>query len=140
MAYVNTASTVKLQTIVNQAKAFGDIEPVLDVAGSSVQVPLFIANDVMNAICSVAFPWKWNEIFMPQFVTNSFQQDYAGIYPNGTSVTKLSWLERGIVIDINNDAEPKPYRLVETGRQLPQATGIFTNSATNSPLFLVSYF
>jgi len=140
MAYVNTQSTVKLQKIVNIAKARGDIEPVLDVAGSSIELPLAIANDVMNAICSVAFPWKWNDLELPQFVTNSYQQDYLGIYPDGTSVTKLSWLERAIVVDINNTAQPKPYRLAEVGRQLPQATGIFTNSATNSPLFLVNWF
>jgi hypothetical protein len=140
MPYVNTQSTVKLQKIVNLAKAKGDIEPILNVAGSSVEVPLAIANDVMNAICSVAFPWKWNEIEMPQFVTNSYQQDYAGIFPNGTSVTNLSWLERGIVIDINNSAQPKPYRMVEVGRQLPQATGTMFNSATSEPLFLVNWF
>jgi len=140
MPYVNTQSTVKLQQIVNIAKAFGDIEPILNVAGTSVEMPLMIANDVMNKIISQPFPWKWNEIFMPQFVTNSFQQDYAGIYPNGTSVTNLGWLERGTVIDINNTAQPKPYRLVECGRQLPQATGTFWNSATNNPLFLVNFF
>lgn len=138
--YVNTQSTVKLQTIVNNAKTFADLEPVVNVAGSSVQRVLDIANDVMNAICSVPFPWKWNEIVLPQFLTNSYQQDYAGIYPNGTSLTNLSWLERGIIIDINNAAQPKPYRLVECGRQLTQATGTFWNSATSNPLFLVNYF
>src|SRR4029077_1465197 len=139
-SYVNTLSTVKLQTIVNQVKAFPGLDTVLDVAGSSTMKPLFIATDVMNAICSVPFPWKWNEIMMPQFYTNSYQHDYAGIFPNGTSVTNLSWLERGIVIDINNTSQPKPYRLIEVGRQLPQATATFYNSATNSPLFLVNWF
>jgi hypothetical protein len=118
----------------------GDIQPVLNVAGTSTELPLRVANDVMNAICSVNFPWKWNDILMPQFCTNSYQQDYAGIYPNGTSVTNLSWLERGIVIDINNTAQPKPYRIVEVGRQLPQATGTIFNSATNNPLFLTNWF
>lgn len=140
MPYINTQSTVKLQEIVNIAKGFGDIEPVLNVAGSSALLPLTIANDVMNAICSVSFPWKWNEIECPQFLTNSFQQDYAGIFPNGQSMTNLSWLERGIVVDINNMAQPKPFRMVEVGRQLPQATGTFWNSATNNPLFLVNWF
>ena len=139
MAYVNTQSTVTLQKIVNDAMTFGDIEPVLNVAGAHTRAKT-IATDVMNAICSVAFPWKWNEIEMPQFVTNSYQQDYAGIYPDGSSVTNLSWLERGICVDINNDAQPKPYRMVEVGRQLPQATGTLWNSATSEPLYLVNWF
>jgi len=139
-SYVNTSSTVKLQKIVNIAKAFGDIEPVLNVAGTSVELPLMIATDVMNAILSEPFPYKFNDLAVPQFVTNSFQQDYVILYPNGSSLTTLSWLERGIAVDINNDAQPKPYRLVECGRQLPQATGTFNNSATNNPLFLVNWF
>lgn len=140
MPYVNTQSTVKLQQVVNLAKAKGDIEPVLNVSGTSASLPLAIATDVMTAIVSRPFPWKWNDVFCPQFVTNSFQQDYAGIFPNGTSMTNLDWLERGIVVDINNTAQPKPFRLVEVGRQLPQGTGTFWNSATNDPLFIVNYF
>jgi hypothetical protein len=138
--YVNTSSTIPLQKVVNIAAAMGDIMPIFNLAGSSTELPLTIANDVMNAILSDPFPYKFNDVFMPQFLTSSFQQDYCGIYPNGTSVTNLSWLERGIVIDINNTAQPKPYRLVECGRQLPQATGTFWNSATNDPLFLVNWF
>ena len=52
----------------------------------------------------------------------------------------LAWLERGIVVDINNTANPKPFRRVECGRQLPQATGSVFNSATSDPLFLVNWF
>lgn len=140
MSYVNTQSTVRLQKIVNIAKAMGDLNPILNVAGTSVELPLAIANDVMSAICALPFPFKFNEINLPVFYSSSYQQDYALIYPNGTSVTNLSWLERGIVIDINNLAQPKPFRNVECGRQLQQATGVFWNSATSDPLFQVNYF
>lgn len=139
MPYVNTQSTVTLQTIVNDTMTFPDLLPVLNVAGQTVRSRT-IATDVMNAICSVAFPWKWNEIIIPPFYTNSYQQDYAGITPSGASITNLSWLERGIVVDINNDAQPKPFQAVETGRQLPQATGAFYNTATYDTLFTVNYF
>ena len=120
--------------------SFPDLEPVLNVGGNSGQPALTIANDVMNAIFSTEFPWKWAEFQIPQFYTNSYQQDYAIIYPNGSSLTNLAWLERGIVVDINNTAEPKPFRQVETGRQLPQATGSIFNTGTGSPLFLVNFF
>jgi hypothetical protein len=94
----------------------------------------------MSAIHAVAFPHKWAEANAPLFYTNSLQQDYAAVYPNGQSLTNLSWLERGICIDINNIAQPKPYRLIETGRELSQATGsVFDASNSNSPAFLVNW-
>jgi hypothetical protein len=136
----SSLSTVKLQDIVTIAQGFGDIAPVLNVPQSSGQPAKTIANDVMNAICALPFPHKWNEINLPQFYTNSFQQDYAGINLDGSSIFNLSWLERGIVVDINNTAVPKPWRQVEVGRQLPQQTGMLFNSATNSPLFLCNWF
>lgn len=136
----SSLSTVKLQDIVTIAQGFGDIAPVLNVPQSSGQPAKTIANDVMNAICALPFPHKWNEIPIPQFYTNSFQQDYAGINSDGSSILNLSWLERGICIDINNTAIPKPWRLVEVGRQLPQQTGSLFNNATSSPLFLCNWF
>ena len=144
MANPSTQSTVKVQHIISIAQTFGDIEPVLNRSGSSAQPALTICNDVFNAICAVDFPHKWNEIIMPQFYTNSWQQDYAGIYLSGPlagqSITNLSWLERGMVISINNTAIPKPWRYVECGRQLPQQTGSLYNSATLNPAFLVNWY
>jgi hypothetical protein len=134
-------STVTLQMIVDIAQAFGDLEPALNVGGQSQQPALTVANDVMNAICGVPFPQKWNEMMIPQFYTNSYQQDYAVVYPNGSSLTNLSWLERGIVIDINNNSVPKPFRTIETGRELQQATGQwYANSGRGDPAFYVNYF
>ena len=125
MSYVNTACTVTLQRIVNILKTMPLLRPVVDVVGSEDEPALSAANDVMNAICGCAFPHKWNEMIIPVFYSNSNQQDYAGIYPNGASITNLSWLERGIVIDINNDSSPKPYCMVEVGQNSPklQPTG-----------------
>lgn len=148
---IMTQSTITLQKIVNIAQSFGDIEPVLNVAGDSSNPALIIATDVMNAICGVNFPHKWNEINLPPFYTNSWQQDYALVwgpqgsgspYVQGQSVTNVAWLERGIVLDINNTSFPKPYRNVECGRELPQATGNSWNSSMGegNPLFLVNFF
>jgi hypothetical protein len=139
-SYINTACTVTLQEIVNKVKTIPLLRPVLDVSGSVDEPAITAASDVMEAICATSVPNKWNEMEIPTFYTNSYQQDFAGIYPNGASITNLSWLERGIVVDINNDAQPKPFRLVEVGRQLYQATASLYNSATNSPLFMVNYF
>src|SRR5580692_2928431 len=121
-SYINTACTVTLQEIVNKVKTIPLLRPVLDVSGSVDEPAITAASDVMEAICATSVPNKWNEMEIPTFYTNSYQQDFAGIYPNGASITNLSWLERGIVVDINNDAQPKPFRLVEVGRQLYQAT------------------
>lgn len=152
---INTVSTVTLQQIVNIAESFGDIEPVLNVAGQSSGPALTIANDVFNAICGTSFPHKWNELNLPPFYTNSWQQDYALVYPPnwapgqpaaGQSLTNLAWLERGICIDINADSFPKPYREVECGREQQQNPGanyvvnMGANGSGGNPLFIVNFF
>ena len=145
---IQTQSTVKLQQIVNIAESFGDIEPVLNVAGQSSGPALTIANDVMNAICGTSFPHKWNEFDLPPFYTNSYQQDYALVYPAGqptgapssfSSVTNLEWLDRGICININSTSFPKAWRNVECGRELPMATGAGWNRGEGNPLFLAAF-
>lgn len=83
----NNLSTVTLQQIVDIAQLEGEIEPVLSVPGASNLTALTAANDVMNAICAQAFPHKWNEIYIPYFYTNSWQQDYAAVYLVGLSGT-----------------------------------------------------
>ncbi len=137
---MSTQSTIQLQEIVDDAQAYGDIHPILNVGGQTLNPALRIATDVMNAICAASFPHKWNEVQCPLFYTNSFQQDYAVVNPDGTSLTNLAWLERGVVFDVNNTAIPKPFRPCECGRQLPQASGTFWNSATNSPMFVINWF
>lgn len=106
----------------------------MNVGGSSSEPALTIANDVMNTICGLPFPHKWNELNITPFYTNSWQQDYA------TNTTTLSWLERGIVVDINNARPQKPFRTVEVGRQLSQATGSWASACNGNPLFLVNFF
>ena len=136
----SSQSTIKIQRVMDKFRAFGELAPIFNVGGWSTEPMMTISTDVMNAICAVDFPHKWNEIIPPLFYTNSYQQDYAVVNPDGSSFYNLEWLERGIVIDINNNSVPKPFRQVECGRQLPQATGTFYNSATNDPLFLVNSF
>jgi hypothetical protein len=133
-------STVKLQDIVDWAYTFGDIPPLLNVPQASAQPALTIATDVMNAICATPFPWKWNEVELPFFYTNSWQQDYALVNPDDSSVMNVAWLERGICVDINNTSIPKPWRMVECGRQLPKQTGTFFASNTAITLFLANWF
>lgn len=158
MTLLQTQSTVTLQKIVNIAETFGDVEPVLNVAGSSSSPALIIATDVMNKICATTFPHKWNTLSLPPFYTNSWQQDYALVWPSGyfdpntgeslegESVTNLSWLMRGICININSTSFPKVSRWVECGRELPQATGTYVQTGGWSgygqanPSFLANFF
>ena len=136
----STQSTITLQNEVDAAQLFGDLEPVLTVGGSSAGPALRAANDVMNAICAVPFPWKWNELQFPAFYTNSYQQDYAVINADGSSITNLSWLERGVAFDINNSAIPKPFVNVEVGRQLPERTGTYINAGPGIGQFIANFF
>jgi hypothetical protein len=85
--YFSSLSTIQLQHIADIAQTYGDLEPVLNAGGFTQTVALSIANTVMNAICAVAFPHKWNEFVIPPIYTNSFQQDYAVVNPAGVSGT-----------------------------------------------------
>lgn len=83
--YFSSLSTIQLQHLSDIAQTYGDIEPVLNVAGSTQTVVLSACNTVMNAICAVAFPHKWNEFNIPPIYSNSVQQDYAVVMPAGVS-------------------------------------------------------
>lgn len=77
---LSNLSTLTIQTLVDDANAMG-LVPTQNVGGFSKFPALICANDVMNAICAVGFPHKWNQVIIPPFYSNSFQQDYAVVYP-----------------------------------------------------------
>ena len=134
------ASTFTVQNMVDKVSGFPLISPIFNVAGYTSEPSLTIATDVMNAILATPFPHKWNEVSLPLFYTFSWQQDYALINPDGTSVYNVEWLEQGVAFDINNSGIPKPFCTVECGRSLPQRTGGILNTSTemNDPGFVVS--
>ncbi len=120
-------STKKLQDIVDYARTFAELNPVLAKGGFVQQPALEIANIVMEEMLSPKFNWKWNRFNIPPIFTSSWQQDYAivqvvnsstGARDGGASVTNLKWLEHGVVIDVNNTAIPKPIWPLETDRDL----------------------
>lgn len=90
-----------------------DLNPVLASGGLSNQPALTIANDVMIAMLSPNFNWKWNRMKLPVVYTNSWQQDYAV-----PGLVQLAWLEHGVLIDINNSTSPKPIHTIETNKDL----------------------
>lgn len=128
----SSQSTVTLQAIADILSTMIDIQPILSVGGYSNLTMLTIANDVMNEFCAQSFPWKWNEFELPQFYTNSFQQDYA--IPG---LTRLASLQRGVVIDINNTSIPKPWAYVQVVREQTEATSSWNGPCPwyRSPLF-----
>lgn len=95
--YFGSLSTATLQHLVDIAQTYGDLEPILNVGGQLTTVATSCANTVMNQICAVSFPHKWNEFNLPVIYTNSFQQDYAIVNAPGltgnlslTAVTLVS--------------------------------------------------
>lgn len=96
------SSTVSLQNVIDDAFRFGDLKPVLQTGGSSMEPALTIANIVMAELCSRQYNWKWNSFLVTPFQTISWQNDYAV-----PGITTLGWLENGVVIDINSSQIPK---------------------------------
>ena len=106
------ASTLKLQDIVNSAKAYADLVPVLGKGGWEQEPALTIANDVMQRYLSSNMNWKFNRAKPLSILTVALQQDYV------TNITNLGWLEQGWRIDINNTINPKPAFAMEAVRDL----------------------
>jgi hypothetical protein len=77
---------------------------------------LSIVNDSFGYWFGSYFAWKFNEIEVPPFYVNSYQQDYA------SSNTNIGWLQSGDCTDINNTGLPKAQPQVECVKDLPRAS------------------
>jgi hypothetical protein len=152
MAVISSQSQTTLQNIVDNVVTHGDIKQVLYAGGFNNNLVCTAATDVMEAICAVTFPWKWNMFQLPLFYTSSWQQDYAlvwgpndpavlqGLYDAGDSVTNLAWLCDGVAIQINNSSTPKPWSWVEVGRRQGRSTAaLLSNSFFAFPQFAASF-
>jgi len=136
---VFSTSTYTLQNEIDKVQDLADIEPIFNVGGWTTEPTITIATDVFAAICAVNFPHKWNRVNLPVFYTFSWQQDYALINPDLTSVYNVEWLEQGVAFDINSNSIPKPFVRVETGRSLPQRTSqTMSTSIMGDPGFVVA--
>lgn len=138
--YFSSLSTVTLQHLVDIANTYGDIEPILNAGGFTQTVALSCANTVMNAICAVAFPHKWNEFIIPPIYSNSLQQDYAVVNPAGVSGT----LVLTAVSQVSSSANTTTYAGTITNGEFGGWVGVpfviagFTNSANNGTFMCVA--
>lgn len=135
-----TTSTYTLQNEIDKIIIMPDLETIFNIGGYTIEPAVTCATDVFNAICAVNFPHKWNQAEVPLFYTFSWQQDYALLNPDFTSVYNVEYLENGTATDINNSAIPKPMVQVEADRQLEQQTGSYYNTSSfmSNPGFLVA--
>jgi hypothetical protein len=128
------ASTVTLQNLVDNAQAFGDLAPVLNVGGFSLEPARTAMNDAMNGFLA-DYPYKFNGFNLPLFYTNSWQQDYA--IPG---LTTLAWLTRGTCVNISSTAIPKPWSWVEVGRDQQSTTAaVLSNSFYAQAVFRANW-
>jgi hypothetical protein len=97
-------SNVALQDVVDGVSTIGDLSPVLlNTGGYAAEPALTISNDVASEMFAERFPWKWNRMKVPPFLTIPRQQDYCSI-----NLLNVGWLENGFRVDINNTQIP-PY-------------------------------
>lgn len=129
MAY-NSQSLITVQKILDKVRVLGDIEPVFNKGGYSTEPITTICTDVFAEIVAMNFPHKWNRKQLPFFYSGSYQQDYALVNPDGSSVTNIEWLEDSVAFDINNPSLPKGGVPVSVGRSLPRRSGSFGSSSS----------
>src|SRR5271170_4786654 len=110
------SSSVSLQAVVNDTMRFGDVKPVLQSGGSSMEPALTVGNIVMAELCSRRYNWPWNSFNITPFATSGWQNDYASGGPalangvwtqNPSNISNLGWLASGVIIDINSSCIPK---------------------------------
>lgn len=114
------ASTITLQSVVDYARTFAELTPVLAVGGQSQQPALSIAQDVMGKMLGPTMPWKWNRILVPPFYTNAWQQDY-GV----PGISNLKWIENATWVDVNNTSTVKPVAALEAVRDIQPTSSLF---------------
>ena len=95
-----------------------DLAPIFQsqVSGFSLSPALDILNEAMAYMLAPPGAWKFNEVELPPFYTNSYQQDYA------SSITNIGFLQSGDCLDVNNTALPKAQPQVEVVKDLPRAS------------------
>lgn len=107
-------SNTTLQQVVDSVAAIGDLNTVFASAGGYAAEPaLTIAADVFGEMISERFPWKWNRMKIPAFVTSATQQDYAS-----TNITNIGWLENGFRVQMNSTQVPPPVWPITVVRDL----------------------
>lgn len=121
-------SSMQIRTLVDDARAFAEIAPVLPTGGYSSEPALSIVNDVMTAMLmgtpdGSPFNWKWNRIIVPPFYINSYQQDY--FLPG---VVNLGWLESCTALYQNITTFPKNVAPVEVRRDLLEVSSQTSSS------------
>lgn len=148
----SSQSSITLQNIADRTIIRGDLKQILTAGGFNNNLVCSCAEDVMQAMCEVTTPWKWNEFNLPLFYGNSWQQDYAlvygasdsavlqGLVTAGASVTTLGWLTDGIGVQVNNSSTPKPWSWIEVGRRQGRSTAtVLSNSFFSCPQFSASF-
>ncbi len=110
-------SSITLQQVVDYARSFPENNPILPAGGYNYEPALTFANDVLQKILMQGMNWRWNESYVPLFITNCLQQDYV------TSLTDIGWLTSAFRIDVNNNTNagnlsPKPIATLEVSRDL----------------------
>ena len=116
-------SSFKIADSLNYARSFPSLtstlgNPAAGAGGNNSAVR--IANKVLSTMLARPFAFKWNRVVLPQFVTNSLQQDYSII----SGVNNIAWLENATACQINSTALPKPLRGIEAVRELNLTSGV----------------
>src|SRR5258706_13150933 len=110
MANPNSQSTQTLQQMYDKVVTLGDVKPVIsDVAAYQLEPFVTICSDVYAGVVGVSFPHKLNEVKLQHFYTYIFQQDYALINSDDSSVYNVEWFEKGFVVEITGSVLPKTW-------------------------------
>lgn len=91
-------STLNAQILLDYARLYPWTAAAIGVAGYSDEPAVSFLDDIVKRVLNKANPWKWNEVLVPVFYTQPYQQDY----PTSISQNVMGWLQECTMVDINN--------------------------------------
>jgi hypothetical protein len=100
-------SSISLATVLDVIAAKGIADPRHQPSGYNISLALELASEVMAALITERFNWKFNRAVATPFNTNCYQQDYplpASALPAGP----IAWGEDCDIVQINSSQVPIP--------------------------------
>lgn len=111
------ASTPTVQNLIDYARTYVKLAPIVSVGGFTNEPALRIANRIKNRIICQRFNWDWNRARIDDFLTVDGQDEYDVI----SGPANVGWLEKAYCERESDTTTPKTIRYLDIKRNIIKA-------------------